>query len=321
MKVCIPIEFRREGGGYYFLDLFTRFLEEAGWEVIQEIDEQYDVLFTNHWMTPLRDVLRAIRRNPKVSIVQRIDGAAQNYGRDPEADVRQRAVNRFADLTIFQSAYAKFSTRELFKVIPQDGPVIHNPVDLGIFRPDGERMDFLQTIRVACVTWSTNPLKGSAQIYEVAKAMPEVGFVLCGSYADAPALPNVHKLGLLDREQLATALRSCQALLTFSQNEACPNHVLEALACGLPVLYGDSGAMREVIGECGLPVTVETFAVGLEEINSGLKERSWQARKRAEEMFSPEVTLSKYIENIRELGAQFDPLRSLSAWSAALRGI
>jgi glycosyltransferase involved in cell wall biosynthesis len=272
-------------------------------------------------MTPLRDVFRAIRRNPKVRIVQRIDGAAQNYGRDPEADVRQRDVNRFADLTIFQSAYAKYSTRELFKVIPQDGPVIYNPVDLNVFRPDGERMDFPQSLRVACATWSTNPRKGSAQIYEVAKATPEVGFVLCGSYADAPALPNVYKLGLLDREKLATALRSCQAMLTFSQNEACPNHVLEALACGLPVLYGDSGAMKEVIGNCGLPVTVETFPARWEEINSGLRERSRQTRKRAEEMFGPEVTLSKYIENIHKLGAQFDPLRSLSAWSAALRGI
>lgn len=297
-RVCIPIEFRPEGGGFYFLDSFAGFLRSVGWETTLDIQEAYEVLFTNHWMTPYADILRAIRRNPNVRIVQRIDGAAQNYGRPAEADERQARVNSLADLTIFQSQYARHSTRELFPVIKQDGPVIFNPVDLDTFTPVGKKTKYPQPVQVACVTWSTNPYKGAAQIYQVAENNPKVDFVLCGSFEHAPELPNSHLLGQLDRQELATALRSCRVMLTFSRNEACPNHVLEALASGVPVLYGDSGAMSEVIGECGAPVTVQNFAGQLDQILVNWVDRSKAARQRAIELFNPLMNFSRYMQVI-----------------------
>lgn len=320
MRVCIPIEFRPQGGGFYFLQTFANFLGKSGWKVTQDLTEKYDVLFTNHWMTPAQDILNAIRHNPKVRVVQRIDGAAQNYGRDAEADERQAKVNRFADLTIFQSQYARFSTREKFAIIGQDGPIIYNPVDVEIFRPEGPVRELPGNTRIACVTWSTNPYKGAAQIYAVAKGNPDIDFVLCGNFTDAPDLPNLHQLGLLNRADLATALRSCRALLTFSKNEACPNHVLEALASGLPVLYEDSGAMAEVIADCGLPVTTQSFSVELKKILKDWERLSGLARKRATEHFHPQKTLSKYVEVILE--ALERPLhvpqtkRSVLAWAS-----
>ena len=299
VRVCIPIEFQPQGGGFYFLDAFTDYLRGIGWDVSQGLENDYEVLFTNHWMTPYADILRAIRHNPKVRIVQRIDGAAQNYGRDAEADRRQARVNRIADLTIFQSKYARYSTRERFPIIKQDGPIIYNPVDLATFNPDGERRQFPRNVQVACVTWSKNPYKGIAQIYRVAKDHPKIDFVLCGRFEDAPEIPNVHKLGQLSRPELATALRSCQLLLTFSRNEACPNHVLEALACGLPVLYEDSGAMREVVGDCGSPVTGEDFAEQLGRVLSDLERLSKAARQRALEHFNPQENFNQYVQAIQ----------------------
>ncbi|MEX2144502.1 MAG: glycosyltransferase family 4 protein [Anaerolineales bacterium] len=304
MRVCIPVRFLPQGGGFYFLDAFSNYLRQIGWEVTQDLGSKYDVLFTNHWMTPYSDILRAIRRNPKVRIVQRIDGAAQNYGRPAEADERQARVNTIADLTIFQSQYARASTREIFRVIKQDGPIIYNPVDLYTFRSGGERKRFSRQAQVAAVTWSTNSFKGLGKIYAVASSHPDVDFVLCGSFKDAPDLPNVHKLGLLDRKELAVALRSCQVLLTFSKNEACPNHVLEAMACGLPVLYEDSGAMREVISECGFSVTVESFADGLGKALGKLEELSRAAQQRAQELFNPNKNFNQYTTSILEATAR-----------------
>jgi hypothetical protein len=130
MRICIPIPFRPEGGGFYFLDGFRSYLGAVGWQVVDSINDSYDVLFTNHWMVSRRDMLRAIARNPKLCIVQRIDGAAQDYGRPGDADMRQRAVNRLAGVTIFQSQYCRYSTRTKFPVIINDGPVISNPVDV-----------------------------------------------------------------------------------------------------------------------------------------------------------------------------------------------
>jgi len=299
MRICIPIEFRPHGGGHYFLQALSAYLADQGWTVTRRVESHYDILFTNHWMVSRSHILRAIRHNPRGRIVQRIDGAAQDYGRYGDADHRQRQVNLLADLTIFQSHYCRYSTREKFAVIVHDGPVIHNPVDVELFRPEGQRLSFPESVRVACVAWSTNPRKGAASIYDVARCNPRVGFVLCGRYPDAPGLPNIHRLSVLCREELATALRSCHVLLTFSQNEACPNHVLEALASGLPVLYHDSGAMSEVIGDCGLPVTVENFAAQLEQVMDLWAELSLQARQRALTHFHPQQVFPRYVDAMR----------------------
>ncbi|MCW5875238.1 MAG: glycosyltransferase family 4 protein [Anaerolineales bacterium] len=321
MRICIPIEFKKQGGGFYFLDNFSRFLRENGHEVTGDIDAKYEVLFTNSWMTPYRDVLRAIWRNPQVRIIHRIDGSAQNYGRDPQADYEQSRINRLADLTVFQSQYARYSTREKFPVIDQDGPVIYNPVDLAIFKPSGTERKFPRNQHVACVTWSTNRMKGASKIYAVAAEHPRVDFVLCGNFPDAPELPNIQKSGVLDREQLAEVLRSCKAMLTFSQNEACPNHVLEALACGLPVLYGDSGAMREVIGDCGLPVTVEDFGSQFTSLLQTLPELSRAARNRAEQVFNPSRNFAQYVEHIQTALARPIRIPWRKRWLSAAGGM
>src|SRR5204863_8851183 len=109
---------------------------------------------------PRARILRAMRRNPRLRIVQRVDGAAQDYGRGPAADTVQLAVSRLSDLTVFQSEYARKATLERFRVIAHDGPVIYNPVDLMRFTPEGERLPLAVTPRVASVSWSTNPKKG-----------------------------------------------------------------------------------------------------------------------------------------------------------------
>ena len=92
MRVCIPIEFKRQGGGFYFLDNLSAYLDKLGWQVSRNLNDNYQVLFTNHWLTPYPHIMQAIRRNPDLRVVQRIDGAAQNYGRNAEADERQSRV-------------------------------------------------------------------------------------------------------------------------------------------------------------------------------------------------------------------------------------
>ena len=38
-----------------------------------------------------------------------------------------------------------------------------------------------------------------------------------------------------------------------SRNDPCSNALLEALACGLPALYRQSGGHPELVGDAGLP--------------------------------------------------------------------
>lgn len=323
MHICIPIKFYPHGGGFYFLQLFEKYLTEIGWQITREIKGKYDVLFTNHWMTPVDQIVKAICFNPRIRVVQRIDGVAQDYGRDTESDRNQAEVNQWADLTIFQSRYSRFVSREKYRVIGQLGPIIYNPVDLEQFTPHGPKRALDGKYRVVCVSWSSNPLKGSAQIFAVARNNPHISFVLCGNFINIPDLANLHKLGVLDRDDLASVYRSCQLLLTFSKNEACPNHVIEALASGLPVLFEDSGAMSEVIGDCGAPVTIENFPYQFDEILRLLPDLSTKARERAIQRHHPKQIFPEYIEAIQDALSKPTQIpiskRFLAAWAQRFR--
>ena len=300
MRLCIPIPFRPEGGGQYFLQLFGRYLSTHGHEVVDDVEDRYDVLFTNHWVVPLATILRGLRRNPDARLVQRVDGVAAAYGRKGNADRRQAAVNLLADVTIFQSEYSRWAAHQAYRVIGRDGPVIYNPVDVDRFRPDGDRWPLPEGMRVACVSWSMNPQKGSSEVYAVARENLDVSFYLCGRFSDLPPESrNLHHVGVLGRDSLASVLRSCQVLLTFSRNEACPNHALEALATGRPVLYADSGATKELVGPGGLSVRPETFRPALLEILDDWDRWCAVARERAVTMFHPELIFSRYLAAIQ----------------------
>lgn len=301
LSFCLPVEPPPQGGGgFRFLRGLERYLTARRIPWTRSPWRGARVLLLNSWQTGVATALAAAWARPDVTIVHRIDGAAQDYGRAAEADRRQARIDRIADLAIFQSEYCRYATREKYAVIGRDGPVIHNPVDIDTFRPDGPSVPLPDRNgpRVCAVSWSTNPMKGAADVYRVAIEHPEVQVVLCGRFPDAPDLPNVVARGVLDTEDLAATLRSCDVLVTFARNEACPNHVLEALACGLPVLYVDSGATAEIVGDCGQAITVRSFDDGLQRV---LKERdalSARARERARRQNSPRDVYTRYLHVI-----------------------
>lgn len=302
LSVCIPIDPPEHGGGgFRFLRNFASYLDRQGVPRTRDVAAGARVLFVNSWQVPWHTIIRAAWHRPDVTVVHRIDGAAQDYGREPTADRVQARVNRLADVTIFQSAYCRYSTRVKFPVIAHDGPVIHNPVDTSVFAPEGPRASFPNGLgpRVAAVTWSTNPRKGAASLYRLAAALPRTRFILVGRFNDAPNLPNIVRTGVLGPNRLAMVLRSCDVLATFSENEACPNVVLEGLASGLPILYRDSGAARELVANCGSAVTEETFAAELVRVMSELPEVSVRARAMALERFHPDRIFAEYLGAIR----------------------
>lgn len=297
---CVPVEFHRYGGMYTFLEQFYAFLDRSGIPYTHDAEADYNVLLAPSFMVPYEVVRRAKAKKRDIWVVQRVDGSARDYGRFDDADARQARINMLADVTIFQSRYGKYATTQKFKVIQQDGPVIFNPVDVAKFTPFGPSHDLPYRIKVCHVTFSTNPRKGSALLYAAAQLNPDVDFVLCGRYNALPGLPNVHFLGSMEQDRLAEVYRACDVFATFSENEACPNVVLEALASGLPILYKQSGGVRELVEECGLPVEVGNFRESLERVLVRQKELSEKARARAVAQFSPDVIFPQYLSAIEQ---------------------
>ena len=144
-------------------------------------------------------------------------------------------------------------------------------------------------------------MKGTVHIPRLAEENPDAHFVLCGHYNPMPDLPNIHMLGVVNRTEMARAMRSCDVLLNLSQNDPCPNVVIEALASGLPVLYKDSGGVPELVGGCGLPVEVDNYRTQLDQVMAGKEELGRMARQRAVRMFSADVICQQYLRAIEGL--------------------
>jgi glycosyltransferase involved in cell wall biosynthesis len=298
MRICLPIADAPQGGMHAFFRNFRAYLAGIGADVTDDLESEYDALVVNSWVIGYRPVARAKRARPALRVLHRIDGAASLYGRDGTADTRQALVNLLADVTVFQSAWGRGATFGR-GIIGLDGPVIHNPVDTGRFRPDGERVPLPGRVRVAHVAFSTNARKGAAAIWTLARRRPDLQFIMVGRYEGAPALDNLTFLGYAGWERLPAVLRACDVFLTFSENETCSNSVLEALATGLPVLYRSSGGTGELVGPCGTPVEVDTFDRALESTLDHRPALAEAARARAVTSFGVDVVFPRYLDALR----------------------
>ena len=85
------------------------------------------------------------------------------------------------------------------------------------------------------------------------------------------AIPDAVFMGQLPQNQLAVAIASADVFVFPSDNDAAGSAVLEAQACGVPVIVSAAGAPREnmIDGETGLvcrPGDPAAFAAGIEQL-------------------------------------------------------
>lgn len=200
--------------------------------------------------------LRRFKRSA-CRMVHRVDGPIGVY-RDDESAIDKEiwALNQeFADATVFQSRYSLKKHREL-NLEFTNPTVISNAVDPAIFHSTGRvRYDPSRKIRLISTSWSANPNKGSAVYAWLGAHLDPRRFEYTFVGRSSIPLEGINVIPAVDSPTLASLLRQHDIYVTASRHDPCSNALLEALSCGLPAIYLDSGGHRELVGQAGLAFT------------------------------------------------------------------
>ncbi|GMV37993.1 MAG: hypothetical protein AMXMBFR61_25010 [Fimbriimonadales bacterium] len=122
---------------------------------------------------------------------------------------------------------------------------------------------------------------------------------------------HTHELGYVPDESLPALYSAADAFFFPSLYEGFGLPVLEAMACGCPVVCSDGGALPEVVGDAALVVPARDERAWTEAIGRVLGSPDWRAKlaekgvERAR-MFSWRDTAERTVEVYREV-AKWSP--------------
>ena len=129
-------------------------------------------------------------------------------------------------------------------------------------------------VRLIATSWSDNPRKGSEILEWLDRNLERSRFELTLLGRFSGTFEHARVLAPVPSEAVADELRRHDLYIAASRNDPCSNALLEALACGLPAVYLDSGGHPELVGEAGLPFTEkEELPELLERLVDELEER------------------------------------------------
>jgi glycosyltransferase involved in cell wall biosynthesis len=224
-----------------------------------------------------------------------------------------------ADHVLYQSEFCKRSADELLGEPRGSWEVLYNAVDVTQFTP-GKPPNASVLLLAGD---QTQAYRLDAALRTLAH-LPDARLIVTGRLVSDPQ-PLIRELGIADRVELvgryaqseAPALfRRADLLLHTKVQDPCPTAVLEAMACGLPVVYAASGGTVELVGdEAGIgvphpvgwerdePPSPEALADAVRRVLADRARYAAAARRRVEERFALEPWLDRHAQLFTELAA------------------
>lgn len=194
------------------------------------------------------------------------------------------------------------------KTMPADIDVIYNSVDIQEFKP--KRKNIGKSIRLI----STGRLikrKGYDCLIKAMVGLNHCELLLIGKGDQEKNLKklardlkvNVIFKGYIAHQQIPAELRNSDIFVLPSLNEGMSNSLLEAMACGLPIITTDTGGSKELIDNNGIVVPKQSVAAlrdAIIQIQPLIEEYGRQSRRRVENMSWHHISV-QYMEKYRDI--------------------
>jgi glycosyltransferase involved in cell wall biosynthesis len=306
------------GGSAKFQRLAARFPNEP-------VD--FTLLYLGSTWLPrdLRPLLGLARRR-SVPVVVNQDGVAYPGWageRTVELNETYRRALEAAAHVLYQSEFSKRSADEFLGEPPGTWEILPNAVDLVHFTPAASPPAGGPVLLIGGDQTQAYRLElGLRTFAQVLVAEPDARLLVTGRLVSA-AEPLIAELDLGERVELVgrysqrqapDLIRRAHLLLHTKVQDPCPSVVIEAMACGLPVVYPASGGTVELVGDeagVGVPHPVswerdeppapEELAAAVHQVLGNLSGYRAAARRRAEQRFDLLPWLDRHEELFRDL--------------------
>jgi glycosyltransferase involved in cell wall biosynthesis len=198
--------------------------------------------------------------------------------------------------------------------------VLRNGVDLSLFHPEGRdgarRQLGFQRRTIGSVGWLIER-KGHHHVIAALAKLPDTDLVIAGEGPERARLERlavslgvadrVRFMGSLDQRQLAEVYRALDALVLASSREGWANVLLEAMACGTPVVASSVWGTPEVVAEPAAGVLMRSLdadgvAEGVAALFSKLPDRA--ATRAYAEQFSWDATTQGQLRMFKRIVAE-----------------
>lgn len=242
------------GGGNQFMLALCKFLRRRMVKIFEnKIEPGIDCYIINSVHFEIEQFLKKRHKNT-IPIVHRIDGPIKIYrGIDQGLDDLCHKLNhQLAVMTILQSNYVLTANVKLgYRYV--NPVIIRNAVDQEIFNRTNRKPFSRQgKIKIISTSWSKNLNKGF-EIYRWLDANLDWERYSYTFVGNSPVtFNNIKVINAVGSEKLAEILKQHDIYITASKNDPCSNALIEALACGLPAIFLDSGGHGEIVGWGGL---------------------------------------------------------------------
>jgi hypothetical protein len=284
MKISINSKLQENvpgGGGNQFASYFRAYLERIGVKVVNDLhDSDINVIFH---ITPFPFLMKASSysfldaylyklKKPDTVIVHRVNECDERKGTHYMNKLLVK-VSKYSEAMVFIASWLKPLMEKSGMDLSKPNKVILQGADNEIFNTIGKEFwDKKRKLKIVTHHWSDNYFKGHDFYHrlDALLANPEFGdkfeFTYIGNYPKSLVYKNTKLIRPLAGKELAEELKKNDVYLTASRNEPAGMHHVEGALCGLPILYFDSGALKEYCGDYGIEFNENNFEDKLREM-------------------------------------------------------
>jgi glycosyltransferase involved in cell wall biosynthesis len=268
----------------------------------------------------LGPLLRVARRR-RAAVVVNQDGVAYPGWAGNRVEELNRPLRKAlfaADHILYQSEFSRLSAHLYLGEPDAPSEVLYNAVDVSYFTPaDAPPAGGPVLLLGGDQTQEYRLELALRTLAALTQSHPDARLLVTGRLV-SPVEPLVAELGLAGRVHLLggyeqrdapAVMRRAHLLLHTKVKDPCPTLIVEAMACGLPVVHPASGGTVELVGdEAGvgvphpdtweedIPPAPEELAEAVGRVLADLPRYSAAARARAIERFSLEPWLERHAE-------------------------